>query len=168
MQPESDMLVALLPQWLTSTLSQPPYFWNIDAVTIEADSVEIRGWALPWRGLPFNRVLRCADGHLMSITNTPDTAMAAHFPYWPNAATAPLIGACCIDPERCQLRRHRKRRSCEHFTTRAAPRPVLALALRTNVDLPRRAPGEPHIARRRIHAGLLLGLRMHPLQRIQG
>jgi len=97
-QPESDMLVALLPQWLTSTLSQPPYFWNIDAVTIEADSVEIRGWALPWRGLPFNRVLRRADGHLMSITNTPDTAMAAHFPYWPNAATAPLTARAASIP----------------------------------------------------------------------
>ncbi|MGP0002694.1 MAG: class I SAM-dependent methyltransferase [Acetobacteraceae bacterium] len=81
---------ALFPDWLTQSLSLPPYFWNINGYSADDGMIEFRGWALPWYGYPFNRTLRREGGTGVEVVTTVDKGFAMHFPYWPNAPTAPF------------------------------------------------------------------------------
>lgn len=80
----------LFPRWLTRSLQLPPYFWNINGYSVAHEVVDFVGWALPWYGRPFNRILRRNDGIGVDIASTVDKDMASHFPYWANAPTAPF------------------------------------------------------------------------------
>jgi SAM-dependent methyltransferase len=80
----------IFPHWLTESIALPPYFWNINSYMVGGDHVEFAGWALPWYGRPFNKFLRREDGVRVDLVSSIDKAMASHFPYWANAATAPF------------------------------------------------------------------------------
>jgi SAM-dependent methyltransferase len=86
------------PGWLMRTLQLPPYFFNIDGFSIVDSAVEFTGWALPWRGLPFNRTLLREDGVRVDMTSTVNKDLAHHYPYWANAATAPFSARTEIGP----------------------------------------------------------------------